>query len=68
MKNVVRNLKIILIRKFKDFITFEVCVLVCSLYARLSRIANFWRMNRLGVYFSRVPCHASIPYDKYMDE
>ena len=70
MKNLVRNLKVILIRKFKDFDTFEVCVVwYDSLYDRLfiERMAFFRRIKILEVYilFWYVPCHASIPYDKY---
>ena len=63
----VRNLRLILIRKFEYFVTFEVCVGICSLCARLfiARMAFFWRTKILEVLFWYVPCHASIPYDKY---
>ena len=68
MKNIVRNLKLILFRKFEDLVTFEVCVgmfIVCLIiyctYSFLLENEDF----RGIILICSMPSLYSIPYDKY---
>ena len=66
MKNVVPNLKIILIRKFKDFTTFEEFLVVYVVYYDYLLHVLVYRENedfRGIILISSMP--ASSPYDKY---
>ena len=67
MKNVGRNLNLILIRKFKYLLHLKYA-LVCSLYARLFIACTYGFLLEneefRGIIWY-VPWNASIPYDKY---